>query len=179
MIEFEAKLARNEQKRTPTMTTSVPESGSVTVGTQSLAERFRAVYGQNPHGIFRAPGRVNLIGEHTDYNDGFAMPAAIDFSCYSAVEGRLDNTLPIYSEFQEAIEFDLVKLAEPPTKHCSDYIRGVAATLREEGYPLKGAPICLSMENTSSSIRDPNEKRPRPLNCDSGDSSMLRNCSPS
>jgi galactokinase len=87
---------------------------------------------------------VNLIGEHTDYNDGFVMPAAIDFSCYSAIEGRADVTLSIYSEqFQESIEFDLNRLAGPPRKHWSDYIRGVAAILQGEGYPLKGANLFI------------------------------------
>ena len=87
---------------------------------------------------------MNLIGEHTDYNDGFVMPAAIDFFCYSAIEGRADVTLSIYSEqFQESIEFDLNRLAGPPRKHWSDYIRGVAAILAEEGYPLKGANLFI------------------------------------
>lgn len=126
------------------MTTSTAEPGSVSSRANAIAERFRAVHGTNPRGIFRAPGRVNLIGEHTDYNDGFVMPAAIDFSCYSAIEGRADVTLSIYSEqFQESIEFDLNRLAGPPRKHWSDYIRGVAAILQGEGYPLKGANLFI------------------------------------
>lgn len=126
------------------MTTSVPEPGSVSNRTQALGERFRAVYRTNPQGIFRAPGRVNLIGEHTDYNDGFVMPAAIDFSCYTAVGGRSDNTLSIYSEqFQESAEFDLNHVEGPPTEHWSDYIRGVAGIMQEEGYPVRGANLLL------------------------------------
>lgn len=126
------------------MTTSVPEPGSVSDKAQALGERFRAVYRMNPQGIFRAPGRVNLIGEHTDYNDGFVMPAAIDFSCYTAVGARADNTLSIYSEqFQESAEFDLNDLDGPPTNHWSDYIRGVAAIMREEGYRLRGANLLV------------------------------------
>ena len=126
------------------MTTSVPEPGSVSNKTQALGERFRAVYRTNPQGIFRAPGRVNLIGEHTDYNDGFVMPAAIDFSCYTAVGARADNMLCLYSEqFQESAEFDLNDLEGPPTKHWSDYIRGVAAIMQEEGYRLRGANLLV------------------------------------
>ena len=61
---------------------------------EQIANRFLQLYGE-PCRIFHAPGRINLIGEHTDYNDGFVMPAAIDFSCYTAVGGRADNTLSV------------------------------------------------------------------------------------
>jgi len=87
---------------------------------------------------------VNLIGEHTDYNDGFVMPAAIDFYSYVAIGERVDRTLSVNSEqFQETVEFNLDQLAGPPHKHWSDYVRGVAAVLREEGYPLKGANLVI------------------------------------
>jgi galactokinase len=87
---------------------------------------------------------VNLIGEHTDYNDGFVMPAAIEFYSHAAVGKRADRTLSIYSEqFQETVELKLDHLAGAPRKHWSDYIRGVAAILREEGYPLDGANLLV------------------------------------
>ncbi len=60
---------------------------------QKFHQRF-AEHGK----VFRAPGRVNLIGEHTDYNEGFVLPAAIDFSCWVAASPRRDNKLVIYSE---------------------------------------------------------------------------------
>jgi galactokinase len=109
-----------------------------------VTERFRSVYGANPRGIFRAPGRVNLIGEHTDYNDGFVMPAAIDFYSYAAIGERADRQLSVHSEqFQETVEFDWEQLGEPPRKNWSDYVRGVAAVLRDEGYPLRGANLVI------------------------------------
>jgi galactokinase len=126
------------------MTASILERGSIPGSARTVAERFLAVYGTSPSGLFRAPGRVNLIGEHTDYNDGFVMPAAIDFSCYSAIRSRSDRTLSVYSQqFQENIEFNLDRLGGPPKKHWTDYVRGVAAVLRDEGYPLKGADLLI------------------------------------
>ena len=126
------------------MTASILERGSIPGSARTVAERFLAVYGTSPSGLFRAPGRVNLIGEHTDYNDGFVMPVAIDFSCYSAIRSRSDRTLSVYSQqFQENIEFNLDRLVGPPKKHWTDYVRGVAAVLRDEGYPLKGADLLI------------------------------------
>jgi len=62
-----------------TTSTSMIDLSHLTSRADAVTKRFRDVYGTNPYGVFRAPGRVNLIGEHTDYNDGFVMPAAIDF----------------------------------------------------------------------------------------------------
>ena len=122
----------------------IPQPASLLASVRTVRERFRAVYGRDPRGIFRAPGRVNLIGEHTDYNDGFVMPVAIDFHCYAAVDGSAEPTLSMHSEqFQETAEFKLHHLAEAPRKHWSDYIRGVGAVLEDEGYPLKGAKLLI------------------------------------
>ena len=63
----------------------------------TIVERFRERFEGTPR-VFRAPGRVNLIGEHTDYNDGFAMPAAIEFYCWVASEPRSDRKLCLYSD---------------------------------------------------------------------------------
>lgn len=124
------------------MATSMIEAGSPISRATAITERFRAVYGTSPSGLFQAPGRVNLIGEHTDYNDGFVMPAAIDFYSCLAVGERADDVLCVYSEqFSEAHDFNLDHLAGPPRKHWTDYVRGVAAILRAEGYPLRGANL--------------------------------------
>ena len=63
----------------------------------NIAGRFSARF-DGASRVYRAPGRVNLIGEHTDYNDGFAMPAAIEFYCWVAIGAREDRKLSIYSE---------------------------------------------------------------------------------
>ena len=124
------------------MMSPILEPSPVSERVEKIAERFQAVYGTNPHGLFSAPGRVNLIGEHTDYNDGFVMPVAIDFCCYAAITPRADRKLSVYSEqFQESVEFDLDRVAEAPRQHWSDYVRGVAALLCSEGYPVKGADL--------------------------------------
>ncbi len=126
------------------MSTLISEPDSASASARAAAQRFKAVYGIHPRGLFRAPGRVNLIGEHTDYNDGFVMPAAIDCYAYAAVGERSDRTLAVYSEqFKEAAEFELDRLASPPRKHWSDYVRGVGAALQAEGFPLKGASILI------------------------------------
>ncbi len=126
------------------MTTLTADPGPLSNRADALTERFRAACRTNPRGIFRAPGRVNLIGEHTDYNDGFVMPAAIDFYSHVAVGERADRILSVYSEqFQETVQLDMDQLTGPPRKHWSDYIRGVAAGLQDEGYPLTGANLVI------------------------------------
>jgi galactokinase len=126
------------------VTPSILETEPALCRAGEIAERFQQVHRTKARAIFRAPGRVNLIGEHTDYNYGFVMPAAIDFYCYSAIAGRTDRTLSVYSEqFGETVEFNLNEAVGPPRKHWSDYVRGVAATLGDEGYPLKGANLLI------------------------------------
>ena len=72
--------------------------------TQELIARFRSVF-HTAGAVYRAPGRVNLIGEHTDYNEGFVMPAAIGFSCWTVMAPREDRKLVVYSEnFEETME---------------------------------------------------------------------------
>jgi len=109
----------------------------------SLAERFEQRFRLSPI-IFRAPGRVNLIGEHTDYNDGYVMPAAIGFYTWIAAARRNDQTLHARSaEFGESVELPLDKLSGPPRKHWSDFVRGVAAVLRADGIHLSGANLMI------------------------------------
>ena len=72
--------------------------------------------------IFRAPGRVNLIGEHTDYNDGFVMPAAIDLAVWVKVSSLENRRLQIFSEnFNEEVEIDLDNKDLSARGHWSDY----------------------------------------------------------
>ena len=97
--------------------------------------------------IYRAPGRVNLIGEHTDYNDGFVLPAAIDFYCWAAVAPRRDRKLVIHSEnFNETVEVGLDSLSPLEKKHWANYPLGVAWALAQAGKPLSGANLYISGE---------------------------------
>jgi galactokinase len=111
-----------------------------------LRHRFQERYGQTAR-TFRAPGRVNLIGEHTDYNDGFVMPAAIDFYTWVAIAPREDRKLAVYSEeFFEGVEFDLDEAGPRASGHWSDYVRGVALVLEQSGYRLRGANLAIQSE---------------------------------
>jgi len=93
--------------------------------------------------VYRAPGRVNLIGEHTDYNDGFVMPAAIDRYTQVAIRQRDDRTLSVLSEQYGQVEFDLDVPNPRARSHWSDYVRGVATKLEQAGYRLKGADLSI------------------------------------
>jgi galactokinase len=76
--------------------------------------------------VFAAPGRVNLIGEHTDYAEGFVMPAAIDFATLAAISPRSDGKVVIYSEnYKEERSFKADALPAAAQKHWSDYPLGV------------------------------------------------------
>ncbi|HET7891921.1 MAG TPA: galactokinase [Candidatus Sulfotelmatobacter sp.] len=111
-----------------------------------LRNRFKQRFGDRPR-IFRAPGRVNLIGEHTDYNDGFVMPAAVAFSTYVAIAARDDRKLVLHSEdFPGHFEFDLDHLPERRTGAWCDYVLGVACVLRQRGHKLRGANLFVHGE---------------------------------
>jgi galactokinase len=104
---------------------------------------FQARFGGQPR-IYRAPGRVNLIGEHTDYNDGFVMPAAIEFSMWSASAPRGDRKLIVHSEnYSETCEFNLDDPEPRRRGHWSDYVLGVAVSLERSGIALPGANLLL------------------------------------
>ena len=97
--------------------------------------------------MYRAPGRVNLIGEHTDYNDGYVMPVAIDFSCWVAIGPRDDRTLAIYSEdLDDLVEVNLASPDWHPSRSWSDYPIGVVAVLQRAGYSLGGANLYIRSE---------------------------------
>ena len=107
---------------------------------------FERRFGTQPR-TFRAPGRVNLIGEHTDYNDGFVMPAALGFSAFVAIASRPDRKLIIHSEeFPGNFEFDLDQLPEARTGAWCDYVLGVAWVLRRQGHKLAGANLLVHGE---------------------------------
>jgi galactokinase len=111
-----------------------------------IAECFRAKFGTHPR-VYRAPGRVNLIGDHTDYNEGFVMPAAIGFDCWVAVGARQDRKLVICSgEFPGTTEVDLSSTDIQPRKIWSDYVVGVALQLEEAGFRLRGANMFIHGE---------------------------------
>ena len=93
--------------------------------------------------IFVAPGRVNLIGEHTDYAEGFVMPVAINFATLAGISRRSDGKIVIYSEnFAEEKTFDAAAPAKA-NKHWSDYPMGVVHILTGEGHKIPGFSLSL------------------------------------
>jgi galactokinase len=111
-----------------------------------LARHFEDLFGSPPR-IFRAPGRVNLLGEHTDYNEGFVMPCAIGFSTRVAISPRQDRKLVIRSEdFSEQFEFDLDELPSRGKGVWCDYVVGTAVMLQEIGHPTPGASLLVRGE---------------------------------
>jgi galactokinase len=109
-----------------------------------VRELFRNLYGGDCR-LFRAPGRINLIGEHTDYNDGFVMPAAIDLDCWVAVAPVPNRAIEVYSNnLQGSRTFHL---DQPSRVHdWSDYVQGVALMLGEAGYRIPGAKILIASD---------------------------------
>lgn len=108
-----------------------------------LLNEFRARFGSAAT-LYRAPGRVNLIGEHTDYNDGFVLPAAIEFYCSVAAAPRADRKLVIHSEnFNESAEGNLDAISGNAKNHWSGYPLGVAWAIEASGKRLKGANLLI------------------------------------
>lgn len=106
-------------------------------------EEFTKRFEAQPR-TFYAPGRVNLIGEHTDYNQGFVMPAAIEFGTWVAIAPRDDNKLVLVSlEFNDKKEYDLDDPSHERQRHWTDYPRGVALTLKRAGYKIGGANLVV------------------------------------
>ncbi len=105
---------------------------------KNTTDRFETIYGERPSYLVRAPGRVNLIGEHTDYNDGFVLPMAIDRAVWIALRPRPDRRLILHSlDFAEQVEIELDDLRyERPG--WREYVKGVAHILQAQGHSLRG-----------------------------------------
>ena len=112
---------------------------------RTLATSFRETFGRTPR-IFRAPGRVNLIGEHTDYNEGFVLPMAIERDTVVALAPRSDRRVRVTSLTEDAtLEFDLDHFSGG-RRSWLDYIEGVASTLTAAGFPLIGADVLIDSD---------------------------------
>lgn len=111
---------------------------------ERIANGFKQIYSGEPR-IFQAPGRINLIGEHTDYNGGFVFPMAIDRFTYIAIKKRGDRMFNVYSKnFKQSFSLDLDKFVKNNT--WSDYVFGVASMIEKEGYGLSGSDIYIESD---------------------------------
>jgi galactokinase len=119
------------------------------VRTRRLIAAFTKAYGHAPVRGVRAPGRVNLIGEHTDYNDGFCLPLAIDREVRVVLRPRRDRTVRVLSLEQPGapVSFELAReipKATTPTERWADYVKGCAQVLMAERVPLVGVDLALT-----------------------------------
>jgi galactokinase len=102
-----------------------------------VQKKFKKLYGENPM-LFRSPGRVNLIGEHTDYNEGFVLPAAVDKAIYFALSPRKDRKCLLFaSDLNQSHEFKVSELAKSE-KRWPNYIMGVVDQIQKAGHALPG-----------------------------------------
>ncbi|GLR73679.1 galactokinase [Aliivibrio sifiae] len=114
---------------------------------QNVKDAFNSVLSYAPTHIVQAPGRVNLIGEHTDYNDGFVLPCAINYQTVVAAAKRDDNIVRVVSVDygNETDEFDITQeITFQENKMWANYIRGVVKCLIGRGFEFKGADISVS-----------------------------------
>ncbi|NNN33651.1 galactokinase [Streptomyces sp. S3(2020)] len=113
---------------------------------QQVRDGFVELYGTEPEGVWSAPGRVNLIGEHTDYNDGFVMPFALPHTAVAAVSRRTDGVLRLHSADVDGgvVELRLDELTPEADRAWTAYPSGVLWALREAGHAVTGADIHLS-----------------------------------
>lgn len=118
-----------------------------TLNKEQLNDFFSVTFNQQPELIVQAPGRVNLIGEHTDYNGGFVLPAAINYSTWIAASARSDRELHVIARdfnLQRAIVNLDESMQKDPAAPWSDYLRGVVQELQKRGYRLKGGNLLVS-----------------------------------
>ncbi len=113
---------------------------------EALTGRYRALTGSDPEGLWFAPGRVNLIGEHTDYNDGFVLPFALERKAVIAAGRRDDDRLHMVSlELDDEVSVALADLA-PGAEGWSAYLAGVAWAIRQAGHQVGGATLVMTSD---------------------------------
>lgn len=109
---------------------------------ERLKNAFIGIYHTEPI-LVKSPGRINIIGEHTDYNDGFVMPAAINKAIYVAVSKRSDDEIHLYSESYQASHVSAVSAIKKSDLSWANYVLGVADQLVKRGYKIGGFNLYL------------------------------------
>lgn len=124
--------------------TSTPDAPAL----GALSGQFESIFGSAPDGVWQAPGRVNLIGEHTDYNEGFVLPFAIDKTAKVAVRIRDDSRVRLLSTFGEQglVEADISTLAPGSAKGWTKYPLGVAWALQQRGIQVPGFDLLMDSD---------------------------------
>ncbi len=110
-----------------------------------LKDKFEELFGSAPETIVKGPGRVELLGNHTDYNEGFALPVAVNVDVLAAGSLRQDRNVAVYSaNFDTLVEFPLDAIEADCVNKWSNYVRGVIHFIQKSGIELRGANIALS-----------------------------------
>jgi len=118
-----------------------------TLSSARVSELFETFFSVAPQGVVKAPGRVNLIGEHTDYNGGFVLPTAINYHTYIAFAPRVDRQLRLvaYNFDNESVMVDLdATQVHEDTAPWSNYVRGVVQEMRKRGFRLAGGDLYIA-----------------------------------
>ncbi|MDR1978105.1 MAG: galactokinase [Synergistaceae bacterium] len=109
-----------------------------------VVDAFREHFKAAPDFFVRTPGRVNLIGEHTDYNGGFVLPMTIDRAVWMGVRGRIDGVVRVYSvDYDRECRFDAHKELKKDQDPWFEYVKGCAWALQQKGFPLSGFDAVL------------------------------------
>ena len=112
---------------------------------QHTSEHFEKIFQKAPETIFLSPGRINIIGEHVDYNDGFVLPAAINkYICFAISKNETSECKLIAKDLNESYTFNLEDSIKPTATMWVNYILGVIQQLKEKGFSLKGFNIVFS-----------------------------------
>ncbi|MCW4014397.1 MAG: galactokinase [Candidatus Bathyarchaeota archaeon] len=110
----------------------------------SIAEIHQTRYGSEPDGVYKAPGRVNLIGEHTDYNDGYVFPTPISRHIEVSIKKRDDQHINLHShDFRDDASYKTEGYAVDPEHHWANYVLGVVQALQKRGHSLGGFDMCI------------------------------------
>lgn len=112
---------------------------------QAFIDTFQQIYAQQPDGLASAPGRVNLIGEFTDYNLGYVFPAALNFRTQVLFRARADQQIVVHSQNYpgESDSFSLASPITPGPSQWGNYIRAMAYVLQQAGFTLCGADLLI------------------------------------
>ncbi|RZJ84033.1 MAG: galactokinase, partial [Chryseobacterium sp.] len=108
----------------------------------TLKSKFRALYKTDPI-LVKSPGRINIIGEHTDYNNGFVLPGAIDKAIYVTVSARADDEIHLFAQHGEEHYITSLNALEPSKLGWPNYILGVADQLKKRNYQIGGFNLCI------------------------------------
>ncbi len=111
----------------------------------SIFDQHIQLFGSEPDGVYQAPGRVNLIGEHTDYNDGYVLPTPIDRYLHISAKKRGDKKLNLAAiDFNDKAQYNLDRIKLDKAHHWANYVLGVMHVLKKRGCGLGGVDMCIT-----------------------------------